>query len=101
LLIRWKQPRVNWEASWLAHLVRLAEVRIDPSRCQICVRFVRSPHALTGHMVVLRMKSKKIAQCSIIACIAAAGNCALTNFLQSHFQHSSLEENSDETGATG
>jgi hypothetical protein len=52
-------------------------------------------------MVVLRMKSKKIAQCSIIACIAAAGNCALTNFLQSHFQHSSLEENSDETGATG
>jgi hypothetical protein len=25
MLIRWKQPRVNWEASWLTHLVRLAE----------------------------------------------------------------------------
>jgi hypothetical protein len=52
-------------------------------------------------MVDLRMKSKKIAQCSIFAWIAATGNCSLTNFLQSRFQHSSLEENSDESGATG
>jgi hypothetical protein len=96
LLIRLKQPRVNWEASWPAHLVRLAAVRIDPSRYQNCVRQIRSPHALDSDMAVWTQKSKKIMLQRNNALKYPGGNRSLTIFLQSFSHHISLEEKSDD-----
>ena len=47
LLVRWTQPRVNWEASWATHLVRLAEDLIPShaakSAAVMSARLMRSP----------------------------------------------------------
>ena len=58
MLTRWKQPCVIWEASKLAHLVRLAEPVSRPSRCQNCGGVVRSPHALARPMAKRGSKRK-------------------------------------------
>jgi hypothetical protein len=44
----WKQPRVNWEASWLAHPVRLAEGLMKPLTLAKTANGARLPHALKG-----------------------------------------------------
>jgi hypothetical protein len=92
---------VNWEASWLAHPVRLAEVFLTSHAAKTAAVFSRSPHALGGEIGGMPTKSKKITLRCNIWQIAVRSNQSLTNFLQSLSHQFSLEENSDDIRATG
>ena len=66
LLVRWTQPRVNWEASWLTHLVRLAEDQLSShaakSAAVMSARLMRSLAIWANE----RQKARKLRSAAIV-----------------------------------